>query len=200
MEEGKRKRASGNLRVQIIEAALKVFGEHGFERSTTKAIAREAGVAEGTIFNYFPSKNDILFSFLEDEVVGQLPAVFSDAATGDLALVKDFLRNRLELWRKNQAVMKVMVAEGLFNEELAREISERIFLPGLKQIEVYIAQRIEAGAFRQVDPVVAARGLVGQVLWFGLMQPMLAGSMEIDLDAVTDTLAAIFVNGITADQ
>lgn len=199
MEEGKRKRASGNLKVRIIEAALSVFGEHGFERSTTKAIAREAGVAEGTIFNYFPTKKDILFGFLEDEVVGQLPEVFRDASVGDLTLVKNFLRNRLELWRKNQAVMKVMVAEGLFNEELAREIGERIFLPGLKQIEGYIAQRIEAGAFRQVDPAVAARGLVGQVLWFGLMQPMLTASAEADLDAVTDMLAAIFVNGIATD-
>src|SRR5574340_184328 len=47
-------------REQILKAALKVFGEKGYERATIAEIARRAGVAEGSIYNYFKNKGDLL--------------------------------------------------------------------------------------------------------------------------------------------
>ncbi|RPJ78250.1 MAG: TetR/AcrR family transcriptional regulator, partial [Deltaproteobacteria bacterium] len=45
---------------KILEAAIKVFAEQGFFRSTISQIAKEAGVADGTIYLYFKNKDDIL--------------------------------------------------------------------------------------------------------------------------------------------
>ena len=64
---GYRARAKAETRERILEAALALFQKKGFEGTTTKAIARNAQVAEGTIFNYFKTKEDIALFFFEKE-------------------------------------------------------------------------------------------------------------------------------------
>ena len=56
-------------RAQILEAAAQVFAQHGFRGATTRAIARAAGVAEGTIFRYFPTKRHLLLALFEAFVI-----------------------------------------------------------------------------------------------------------------------------------
>lgn len=51
-----------------MKAALSLFQRRGFDATTTKAIARKAGIAEGTVFNYFKSKDEIALYFFEEEV------------------------------------------------------------------------------------------------------------------------------------
>jgi len=51
-----------------LRAALKLFAEKGFYRTTTKAISQKAGIAEGTLFNYFPTKEDLALYFFEQEL------------------------------------------------------------------------------------------------------------------------------------
>lgn len=199
MDKPERKNPAGNLRRQILKAAQKVFGERGFERSTTKAIAMEAGVAEGTIFNYFPTKKDILFGFLEEVAVAPLSVVLGDTTASDTEIIKNFFRNRLQLWHDNQALLKVMIAESLFNRDLAEEFQKRVFEPGIKEITGYIAGRTQAGAFKQLDSSIAARSLAGIVVWFGLIQHTIAsGNASMDDEAIADTLTILFLNGIKA--
>jgi AcrR family transcriptional regulator len=56
------------IKERIVKAALTLFQTRGFDETTTKAIARKAGIAEGTVFNYFKSKDDIALHFFEQEV------------------------------------------------------------------------------------------------------------------------------------
>jgi AcrR family transcriptional regulator len=64
---------------RIVAAALTLFRVKGFEATTTKAIARKARVAEGTVFNYFPTKEDIALHFLEQEVEHAMASVRGNA-------------------------------------------------------------------------------------------------------------------------
>src|SRR3989440_12800529 len=66
-------------RARIVAAALALFRTRGFDATTTKAIARKARIAEGTVFNYFPTKEDIALYFLEQEVDHAIAAVRGDA-------------------------------------------------------------------------------------------------------------------------
>ena len=52
----------------ILQAALKLFAEKGFYQTTTKTISRKAGIAEGTLFNYFETKEDLALYFFEREM------------------------------------------------------------------------------------------------------------------------------------
>src|SRR5439155_10782552 len=63
------------IRERIVKAALSLFQAKGFDATTTKAIARKAGIAEGTVFNYFKSKDDIALHFFEQEVDQAMAAV-----------------------------------------------------------------------------------------------------------------------------
>ena len=72
---GRRARKKETTRSRIVAAALALFQARGFEAATTKAIARKAGVAEGTVFNYFPTKEDIALHFLDQEVEHAMAAV-----------------------------------------------------------------------------------------------------------------------------
>src|SRR5215510_250413 len=63
------------IRDRIVKAALTLFQTKGFDATTTKAIARKAGIAEGTVFNYFKSKEDIALHFFEQEVDHAMAAV-----------------------------------------------------------------------------------------------------------------------------
>jgi AcrR family transcriptional regulator len=53
-------------RTQIFEAALKLFVEFGFHGTPTSKIAQEAGVANGTLFHYFPTKDDLIIALFKD--------------------------------------------------------------------------------------------------------------------------------------
>ncbi|GAB3280938.1 TetR/AcrR family transcriptional regulator [Kineosporia babensis] len=52
-------------RLQIIDAAITRFSEDGFDRATTTAICKTAGIGSGTFFHYFPTKRDVLLAVLE---------------------------------------------------------------------------------------------------------------------------------------
>src|SRR6195256_5327698 len=72
---GRRAQSKQAIREGIVKAALSLFQTRGFDATTTKAIARKAGIAEGTVFNYFKSKEDIALHFFEQEVDQAIAAV-----------------------------------------------------------------------------------------------------------------------------
>src|SRR4051812_16243370 len=73
--EGRRAQSKQEIRERIVKAALSLFQTKGFDATTTKAIARKASIAEGTVFNYFKSKDDIALYFFEQEVDQAMAAV-----------------------------------------------------------------------------------------------------------------------------
>ena len=77
---GRRERQKAATRTRIVEAALALFQSRGFAETTTKSIAKKAGIAEGTVFNYFPTKEDIALHFLEQEVDHAIATVRGDPA------------------------------------------------------------------------------------------------------------------------
>src|ERR1051326_5628359 len=79
---GTRARQKADVRRRIVDAALALFRSRGFEQTTTKAIARKAGIAEGTVFNYFPTKDDIALEFFHQGVAHAIAAVRADRRLG----------------------------------------------------------------------------------------------------------------------
>jgi AcrR family transcriptional regulator len=74
---GRRERNKEQTRKKIVAAALQLFNAKGYDATTTKQIAKKAGIAEGTVFNYFETKDDIALHFFEQEVDHAIAAVRS---------------------------------------------------------------------------------------------------------------------------
>src|SRR5947209_9857613 len=98
---------------QILDAATKVFAEKGFHPTTIKDIAREAGIADGTIYNYFENKTALMLGLLdrmnESARRGQ---DFSKFTEGDFrSFMKAYLRHRIIVLKAdNYDVFKVYVS------------------------------------------------------------------------------------------
>lgn len=155
----------------IVQAAIRLFAEHGFERTTTKMIAREAGVAEGTIYIYFPTKKHILLAFVERTGLESLKDTFKRTeGLPTQEMIHAFLLNRFKVWQENGSLMKVIFAEALFDRDLAEQFCSRITRPATQLVEEYLIRRRREGPFgeaREVNPEIAARALVGQ--FFGIV-------------------------------
>src|SRR6187549_2974279 len=107
-------------RSQILDAAATVFATRGYHAATIKQIALTAGLADGTIYIYFPNKTALLLGLLD-----RLNE--TDQRQIDLAESKDqdpraffvaYLRKRLELLHSNLHIMQAVLPEVLANAEL----------------------------------------------------------------------------------
>ena len=76
---GKRERNKEETKERILAAALKLFKEKGLERTTTKEISRRSGIAEGTLFNYFKTKEDLALYFFQKETADLIQWFHADA-------------------------------------------------------------------------------------------------------------------------
>jgi AcrR family transcriptional regulator len=65
--QGRRAQKKERTKEQILSAALQLFREKGLEGTTTKEISKKAGIAEGTLFNYFKTKEDLALYFFQKE-------------------------------------------------------------------------------------------------------------------------------------
>lgn len=77
-KQGRRAENKTATQAQIVRAALALFQSKGFDATTTKSIAQKAGIAEGTVFNYFRTKHDIALHFFEHEVEAAMTEVRSN--------------------------------------------------------------------------------------------------------------------------
>jgi AcrR family transcriptional regulator len=194
----RRRKSPEVRRDEISSAALRLFARQGFERTTTREIAAEAGIAEGTIYKYFTSKQDILFSFVTGLVIAPLTQLFEEHGTDDRATIRAFIVSRFTLWSRWYPMMKVFISEALFNPDLAQAFHQNLARPALEIIQAYITRRIAAGAFRPVDPRFAARALIGHLLTYFLLWHSMLGE-EGDPhtnDALIDELTDLYLYGI----
>src|SRR5438128_10647211 len=103
-------KARNDKRARILDAAVKVFAERGFFNATVAEIARAAGVADGTIYLYFKSKDDVLLSLFEEKMA-ELSASAQDALAqgrSAAARLKRFIEHHLSAVEKNPELAAVL--------------------------------------------------------------------------------------------
>ncbi|GBC96588.1 hypothetical protein HRbin16_02394 [bacterium HR16] len=137
--------------------------------TTTRMIAQEAGVAEGTIYVYFPSKRHILLALIQQ---ASIPAVESQFAgtegQSDESILHALFTERIEFGREYAPLLKTLLSEAMHDAELARQLLQEVIQPLASLTKDYIARRVEAGAFREVPVDIATRALVG-TFWFTIV-------------------------------
>jgi AcrR family transcriptional regulator len=159
---GRRERKKRQMREHIAETARRLFGERGFEDVTVAQIAREADVAEQTVYNYFPSKEDLVYWRLESFEEGLLAAVRArepgepiPAAFGRWLLAQRGLLGETPLSPELVALTRMITESPAL---LARE--GQIFARYTASLAALIAEQTGAGP-GDVVPWVTANALVG---------------------------------------
>jgi AcrR family transcriptional regulator len=201
-EKRKRRRRLGEVerRAQIVQAAVTLFAAQGYARTTTADIAREAGISEGTIYRYFASKQELLFSFIESTALAPLRSALAAPAddVGDEEMLRRLLEERFTLTEQYQPLMKVAIGEALFDPELAQALRRRMAGPGVALLKSFLNERIRDGRFRDVDPEIAARAVVGMVIAFAVIWPVLLPQPRRTRTPrrLAAALASLFLDGV----
>ena len=187
-------------RAQIIDAAARVFAEKGFHRATTREIASAAGVSEGTIYNYFDSKADLLIGIMARLAeLEQLDVELTQALQGD---VKDFMiaisRHRLARVERGQELLQAVLPEVLVDPELRQRFYRQYVLRIATLMEQYVQARIELGHVRPVDVPLTVRVVQGTFIGLLILRILGDEPLQLGWDDVPEVLAALVFDGLGA--
>lgn len=197
----RRRRRPEARREEILQAAVRLFAERGYGRTTTREIARAAGISEGTIYTYFGSKQDLLFSFIEEAAVHPLSSLMASVErAGDEEVFRTFLRDRFEVWQRNLPLLKVVFSEALFNRDLARALYTRVVGPATEYLRRFVSQRVCEGSYRPVNPDLAVSAFAGNLFTFNLLWGELfrEHAEPLSREETINTLVTLFLSGIRA--
>jgi AcrR family transcriptional regulator len=103
---------SGETRTRILDAALALFGERGFDRSTMREIAQSAGMAVGAAYYYFDSKEAIVLAFYERAQAEMSPGIADalDHARTLEARLRAVIERKFEYFRPNRRLLGALSA------------------------------------------------------------------------------------------
>lgn len=185
---------------KIIRAATKVFAKKGFFNARISDIAKEAKVADGTIYLYFNNKFDILLSVFEQEIgklIDQVTLLLEKEDNPNNRL-EIFITNHLEEMKKNKYLAEVIHIELRQTSKLIREYRKNKFSEYLNIIATIIENGQQEGFFRQdVKPEIAKKILFGSLdevsrIWH------LGNECPATVEEVTRQITAIFRTGLLA--
>lgn len=179
-----------------------MFAERGFHRARVKEIAREAGVSEGTIYNYFEDKDALLIGILhrlnETEQRGE---DFQRAKDMEFqGFLEAYLHQRTSLILQNREVFRAVLPELLVNDGPRELHVHQLVAPTMKIAEEYFQAMVELGKIREVNIPLAVRTLAGTVV--GLLVLDLLGDEEVRLrwQEIPEVVASIMSEGLESDE
>jgi TetR/AcrR family fatty acid metabolism transcriptional regulator len=191
-----RVRKGDDKRDRIMNAAITAFAQNGYHQATMAAVAREAGVAAGTIYLYFKSKDDLLISIFEEKVQGFIDEFHSQLVQEESAEIKlrklvqlhlFEMQNRpdlaavfqLELRQSRHFMSSYPKADLKGYFDLIGEIIEEGQQQGLFRKDLYVSA-IKRAFFGAMDETVTSWLLAGR---------------NYDLTQMADPLADLFIRG-----
>jgi AcrR family transcriptional regulator len=187
-------------REQLLAVTLDLFAEKGVHGTSIRDIAQAAGITEGLIYHYFPSKSALLqavierYDFLEE--IMRLGAQVEDVPVRE-ALVQ-LCSRFLELLTRNRKYVTMIHTESMRDPEVAQSLGGHI-APGLAWAQGFIQGRIATGELRPHDAAVSVRLIHHSLLWFGLMQERLSPPLPpIDPETFVRGAVEVLLDGIAA--
>jgi len=191
-------KAKGNDKYhRILEAAVKVFAEQGFYQSTISKIAREAGVADGTIYLYFKNKDDILVQFFtyKTKLVFDRFREEVDRADNCYDKLRNLIRRHLEEFQNDRNMAVLYQAETHQNSRLVEEQIKEMSKLYLDIVSEIVEQGQEEGRIRKdIYVSLVKRFIIGGV--DEVINTWLHSGGKYDLVSMADPLVDLFIRGI----
>lgn len=184
---------------QILDAAAIVFAEHGFHPTTIRDVARQAGIADGTIYNYFDNKTALLLGIFErmrSAIMAQNPPPAPDEVDLSTFLREALMHPLMALRQDNFALFRIVVSEMLVNEEMRSLFYEQILQPTLAGTELMLQAHAAEFALSTEDARLAVRAISGLILGLMLIRIMGDEPLTEEWDRLPDVLADLLLNGL----
>jgi len=165
---------------EVLDAAVQLFAERGVAATTVEQIAKRAGLSKGAVYLYFPSKKALL-----EGLVHRAVAPIAEMAIGVIAnyrgdprpMIRQFLTTVVTNLDNNTSftVPKLVMREAVNAPEIAQMYRDEVLDRAIPALTSLIAQGVEGGHIRVVDPELTVRSVMGPIL----MHIMLAEVFDI---------------------
>ncbi|HEY5670118.1 MAG TPA: TetR/AcrR family transcriptional regulator [Anaerolineales bacterium] len=196
--QNRRQRRVAARRAEILNAATHLFAEKGFHRTTTRDIAAAADVSEGTLYNYFENKDDILFGIMSRLTESQdlntsLAQALPDDARGFLY---DTLIQRKQFVDQNSDMLQSVLSEILVNPELRQRYYRELILPSIELLEAHLQVRQDQGQIRPLNIPMSVRFLVALTNGLFFLDVLGDPLVQSQWDELSQLITSIFFDGV----
>ena len=190
---------------ELLDAALDLFVEKGFVATRMEEVAARAGVSKGTVFLYFPSKEELLKAVVRENIAGRFVEWNAELLNFQGSTSEALKYCMLAWWDRVGAtrasgISKLMVSEGRNFPDIAAFYQHEVIEPGHLLIRRVLQRGIDRGEFRAVDLDHAVYGVVACMMFLILskhsMGMCLKQDMNLDPHAYIASQADIFLRGL----
>ncbi len=188
-------------RKQLLSAATRLFARHGFSGTRFQAIARECGITEALIFHHFHDKKALYQGILDSRLnrpEREVLPPFSRFGNDDAAFLSFVASGLLARMESEPLFMRLLLYGALEGHPMADAFVERRIRRSAVYLARYVSRRRRQGAFRKVDPDVAARAFLGMVVHHSLLTHLFKYPLRhaAPREALVRTWVALFLDGV----
>jgi TetR/AcrR family fatty acid metabolism transcriptional regulator len=187
-------------RQRILDAALKVFAERGFFNAKVSEVARQAGVADGTIYLYFQNKDDLLISLFEDRMDFLIRRITEDLSKSSGTVperIRRLIYHHLQLAIEHPELAEFITVELRQSGKFVREYGNPKFQEYLRILRDLVEEGQADGSLRStIDPRTVVRALFGALDELLLTMTLVTKRKDVDLERVARDLADLFLGGV----
>ena len=198
-------------REQILQTAVNLFSQRGFKGTTTKEIARVAGVSEAMVFRHFATKDELYGAILDnkgcEDGVRRFPWEENETLQraieqkDDFAVFYNIAFDALNKHQADVGFMRLLFYSALEDHVLAERFFQEFISRVYEFIGGYIRQRQSDGAIREMDPRIAVRSFLGMLIHHSLnniLWDKKRAIMDISNEEAAKNFAEILLRGIRA--
>jgi AcrR family transcriptional regulator len=185
-------------RAQILEAAKAVFAEHGYHKAAINEIIRRAGIARGTFYLYFESKQKVFDSILAEALEQLRSRLFRIETDGGAPPPQVQLRQQLvqvfQYLLEDRHFTLMLLRQGLGTDTEVAERVTNFYGHAQDLIHRSLERGMEMGILRQHDPNLISAALLGAVR--GILAQLIGANEQPDYEKVVDELIAFALRGV----
>ncbi|MEO5658194.1 MAG: TetR/AcrR family transcriptional regulator [Polaromonas sp.] len=190
---------------ELLDAALDLFVEKGFAATRVEEVAARAGVSKGTLFLYFPSKDELFKAVVRENISGRF-AEWNSEFEGFTGSSGDMLGYCMNIWwdgvgaTKASGLSKLMMSEAANFPEIAAFYQHEVIRPGHSLIRRILQRGIDSGEFREIDLDYAVYSVVAPMIFLMLSRHSMGVCIpdhdELDPKKYIASQIGIILNGI----
>lgn len=199
MKEAKQEQLANTRRNQILDAATRVFAVKGFHPTTIKDVAREAGLADGTIYIYFESKPALLLGIMDRLTTAALQNVDTTSlAAMDLPqFIRTYIQHPLTVFESsNVELFKVVVSEILVNQEMRDRYYQQVLAPTINVGEQFFRQWAEQHDLDPLHTKLLMRAISSMIIGLIVQRIMGDTTLEAEWEHLPAYLSDLLLHGI----
>lgn len=205
VEAHKRERRKEARPGELLDAALALFVEKGFAATRSEEVAVRAGVSKGTLFLYFPTKDELFKAVVRENISGRFKEWNEEFEnfTGDSS---DMLRYCMKVWWERvgntpaSGITKLIMGEASNFPELAQFYHEEVVAPGHDLIRRILQRGVARGEFRITDLDHAVYGVIAPMMFLIMMKHSFGAcapsTFVVDPEQFIETQVEILLQGL----